>query len=97
MVKKRTPRKSSPKKRVKKAARPVRKSASKPRAKRGGVDFNPIKRDIKAQIAKLEARLGPPETHALAADQDSVVTLGKLQRLDALMTDLCQPSMIIGS
>lgn len=98
MVKKRTPpRKSSPKKRAKKPARPVRKSASKTKAKKGGVDFNPIKRDIRAQIAKLEARLGPPEAHALAADQASVVTLGKLQQLSAMMTDLCQPNMIIGS
>jgi hypothetical protein len=97
VVKKRTPRKSSPKKRVKKAARPVRKSASKARAKKGGVDFNPIKKDIRAQIAKLQAQLGPPEAHALAADQESVITLGKLQQLNALMTDICQPNMIIGS
>ena len=95
MVKKRTPpRKSSPTKRAKK---PARRPATKARASKGAVDFRPIKRDIKAHIAKLQAQLGPPEAHALAADQASVVTLGKLQQLDLLMTDLCQPNMIIGS
>ncbi len=95
MVKKRTPpRKSSPKKRPKK---PARRPATSARSSKGGVDFRPIKRDIKARIASLQAQLGPPEAHALAADQESVVTLGKLQRLDALMTDICQPNMILGS
>jgi hypothetical protein len=95
VVKKRTPpRKSSPKKRAKK---PARRPTTKARASKAGVDFRPIKRDIKAHIAKLEAQLGPAEARALAADQESVVTLGKLQRLDALMTDICQPNMIIGS
>ncbi len=98
MVKKRTPpRKSSPKKRVKKAARPVRKSASKARASKAGVDLNPVKKGLRAHIAKLQAQLGPPEAHALAADQESVRTLAKLQQLDALMTDLCTPTMVIGS
>jgi hypothetical protein len=98
VVKKRTPpRKSSPKKRARKAARPARKPATKAKAKKRGVDFNPIKRDIRAQIARLEAQLGPPEAHALAADQESVITLGKLQQLNALMTEICQPSMVIGS
>jgi len=98
VVKKRTPsRKSSPKKRAKTPARPARKAATKAKAKKGGVDFNPIKKDIRAQIAKLEAQLGPPEAHALAADQASVQTLAKLQQLNQLMTDICQPNMIIGS
>lgn len=98
MVKKRTPaRKSAPKKRARKAARPARKSASKARPSKGVVDFNPIKKDLKAHIAKLEARLGAPEAVALAADQESAATLQKLRQLDQLMTDLCAPTMVIGS
>ena len=98
MVKKRTPtRKSAPKKRAKKAARPVRKSATKAKAPRGGLDFNPVKKSLRAHIAKLEARLGPAEVRALAADQEPVRTLEKLHQLNALMTEICQPSMVIGS
>ena len=98
MVKKRTPpRKSSPKKRAKKAARPVRKSATKAKAPRRGIDLNPVKKSLRAHIAKLEAQLGPAEARAIAADQEPVRTLEKLHRLNALMTEICQPSMVIGS
>ena len=98
MVKKRTPpRKSSTKKPARKAARPARKSASKARSSRGAIDFNPVKRSLRAHIARLEARLGPAEARALAADQESVMTLEKLHQLNNLMTDICQPSMVIGS
>jgi len=95
VVKKRTPpRKSSAKKRP---TKPARKPATKAKAKRRGVDFRPIKRDLKAHIAKLEAQLGPPEARALAVDQESVQTLAKLHQINQLMTDVCQPNMIIGS
>lgn len=98
MVKKRTPaRKSSPKKRAKKPARPARKSTTKARPPRGVIDFNPVKKSLRAHIAKLESRLGPAEARALAADQEPVRTLAKLQQLDQLMTDLCTPTMVIGS
>ena len=98
MVKKRTPpRKSSPKKRAKKAARPVRKSASKARSTKGGVDFNPVNKGIRAQIARLQARLGGVEARAAALDPGPWETLDKLNRLNELMTDLCQPTMVIGS
>ena len=98
MVKKRTPpRKSSPKKPARKAARPARKPASEAMRRKGVVDFNPIKKDLKAHIAKLEAELGSTEARALAADQESVTTLRKLRQLDDMMTDLCAPTMVIGS
>jgi hypothetical protein len=45
----------------------------------------------------LEAQLGPVEARALAADQGPVRTLEKLHQLSALMTDICQPTMVIGS
>jgi hypothetical protein len=98
VAKKRTPaRKSSPKKKARKAARPVRKSATKAKAPRGVVDFRPVKKSLTAHIAKLEAQLGPVEARALAADQGPVRTLEKLHQLSALMTDICQPTMVIGS
>ena len=100
MVKKRTPpRKSSGKKRVTKAARPVRKAA---RAKAkaaapGGVDFNPVKKRLRAHIAELEAKLGGPEARAAAVDKTPFETLDKLKALNERLTDLCQPTMVIGS
>ena len=93
MVKKRTPpRKSSPKKRVKKATRPVRKAAAKPQ---GGVDFRPVKRDLKAHIARLQTQLAAPEARGLTGEEET--TLGKLREIDRLMSEVCQPNMVIGS
>jgi uncharacterized protein (DUF1501 family) len=95
VVKKRTPaRKSfSSKKRVKnaKAARPVRKAA----AARGGVDFNPVKKQLRAHIAKLEKQLGGPEARTAAVDLKGWDTLDQLKTLNQQLTDLCQPTMVI--
>ena len=80
MVKKR--KSSSKSKGKKKAARPRRRSA--PKAPKG-VDFNPVKKQLRAHIEKLEKGLGPyPEA-----------TLTKLKALQQEMTELCFPTMII--
>jgi hypothetical protein len=77
---------SSKSKRKKKAARPRRKSVqSAPK----GIDFNPVKKQLKAHIEKLEKEAGAfPDAKA----QD---TLTKLKTLQNAMTDLCIPTMII--
>jgi hypothetical protein len=77
---------SSKSKGKKKPARPRRRSAPKvPK----GVDFNPVKKQLRAHIEKLEKSLGPyPEAKA----QD---TLTKLKALQQEMTELCFPTMII--
>jgi hypothetical protein len=100
VVKKRTPpRKSSAKKRVKKAARPARKAAgAKAKAAApGGVNFNPVKKQLRAHIAELEAKLGGPEARAAAVDKTPFETLDKLKAVNRQLTDLCQPTMVIGS
>lgn len=96
MVKKRTPsRKSSSPKRVKKALRPPRKAAAK-RAK-PAVDFNPVKKQLRAHIAKLERRLGGPEARAAAMDTKQFETLDQLKALNDQLTTMCFPSMVIQS
>ena len=97
MVKKRkpAPKPSSSKKRVKKA-KPVRKAAS-TRAKARGVDFKPVKRQLRAHIAKLEKQLGGPEARAAAVDLQGWEALDQLKALNDQMTNICQPTMVIGN
>ena len=98
MVKKRTPsRKASSAKRVKKAVRPARKSATKRAKPAGGVNFKPVKAQIRAHIAKLERRLGGPEARAAAADPKEYETLDQLRALNQQLTTMCFPSMVINS
>lgn len=99
MVKKRTPpRKSSPKKRTKKAARPARKTAgTKARPAERGINLNPVKERLRAHIRKLELQLGGAEARVAALDARPWDTLDKLHELDRLMTDVCTPTMVIGS
>jgi hypothetical protein len=99
VVKKRTPpRKSSPKKRTKKTARPARKTAgTKARPAGRGIDFNPVKERLRAHIRKLELQLGGAEARAAALDPAPWDTLDKLHRLNSLMSEVCQPTMVIGS
>ncbi len=98
MVKKRTPpRKASSAKRVKKASRPTRKTATKRAKPAGGVDFRPVKAQIRAHIAKLEKRLGGPEARAAAADPKEYETLDQLKALNQQLTAFCFPSMVINS
>jgi hypothetical protein len=102
VVKKRTPtrkassRKSATKKTARKAARPARKAAaSRAKATAGGVDFNPVKKQLRAHIAKLERQLGGPEARAAAADTAAYDTLDQLKALNPQLTFLCQPTMVI--
>ena len=97
MVKKRTPprKSSSPKKRVKKAARPKRKAPVARAMPTAGVDFNPVKKQLRAHIAKLEKQLGGPEARAAAVDLKGFETLDQLKTLNQQLTDLCFPSMVI--
>jgi hypothetical protein len=98
VAKKRTPpRKSSSAKRVKKASRPARKTATKRATPAGGVDFRPVKAQIRAHIAKLEKRLGGPEARAAAADPKEYETLDQLRALNQQLTTFCFPSMVINS
>lgn len=96
MTKKRAPsrKSSSPKKRVRKAARPKRKAVARTAPTRG-VDFNPVKKQLRAHIAKLEKQLGGPEARATAVDLKGWDTLDSLKALNQQMTDLCQPTMVI--
>jgi hypothetical protein len=96
VAKKRTPpRKSSSAKRVRKPSRPTRKAAkAKPKPK---VDFRPVKKQLRAHIAKLERRLGGPEARAAAADQKEYETLDQLKALNQQLTAFCFPSMVINS
>lgn len=92
MVKKRTPpRKSPPKKRVKKVPRAARASAS------AKIDFNPVKEKLRAHIKKLEQQLGGPQARAAAVDPAAWETFDKLNQINTLMTEVCQPNMVIGS
>ena len=97
MVKKRTsPRKpSSPKKKVKKATRPKRKAPVARAMPAAGVDFNPVKKQLRAHIAKLEKQLGGPEARATAVDLKGFETLDQLKTLNDQLTTLCQPTMVI--
>ena len=100
MAKKRKPsrKSSSPStKRARKAARAPRRATSK-RAEPKGVDFNPVKRQLRAQIEKLEKRLGGPAARATAApaDEEAFKTLDRLKAVNREMTSLCFPSMVIG-
>jgi hypothetical protein len=99
VAKKRTPprKSSSAKKRVKKAARPARKVATTRAMPARGVDFNPVKAQLRAHIAKLERQLGGPEARAGAVDQRPFETLDQLKVLNATLTNICQPTMIIGN
>jgi uncharacterized protein (DUF1501 family) len=98
VVKKRTPTRkaSSKKKPARKAARPARKAAApRARAAAGGVDFNPVKKQLRAHIAKLERQLGGPEARATAVDLKAFDTLDQLKALNQQLSDLCQPTMVI--
>jgi hypothetical protein len=96
VVKKRTPpRKSSSAKRVRKASRPTRKAAT--RQAKPKVDFRPVKKQLRAHIAKLERRLGGPEARAAAADPKEYETLDQLKALNQQLTAFCFPSMVINS
>lgn len=99
MAKKRTPtRKSSTaRKRVTKAARPRRKKATARAMPTRGVNFNPVKRELRAHIAKLEKQLGGAEGRAAAPDQRAYETLDQLKALNAQLTNICQPTMVIGN
>lgn len=99
MAKKRTPSRkssSSSTKRARKAARPARKAASK-RAKPRGVDFNPVKKQLRAQIEKLEKQMGGAAARAAAApaDEGAYRTLDRLKALNRELTDMCFPTMVI--
>lgn len=98
MVKKRkpAPKPSSSKKRVKKA-KPVRKAASTRAKATRGVDFNPVKKQLKAHIARLEKKLGGPEARAAAVDLKEWEALDQLRSLNDQMTNICQPTMVIGN
>jgi hypothetical protein len=60
-----------------------------------GVDFNPVKKQLRAHIAKLEKQLGGPEARATAVDLKGFETLDQLKTLNQQLTDLCFPSMVI--
>ena len=99
MAKKRKPSRkssSSSTKRARKAARAPRRATK--RAKPKGVDFNPVKKQLRAQIEKLEKRLGGPAARAFAApaDEEAFKTLDGLKAVNLEMTRLCFPSMVIG-
>ena len=96
MAKKRTPpRRSSSSKRVKKPSRPTRKAAAKQAKPK--VDFRPVKKQIRAHIARLERRLGGPEARAAAADPKEFETLDQLRALNLQLTAMCSPTMVINS
>ncbi len=98
MVKKRTPpRKASSAKRVKKASRPTRKAATRQSKPKPKVDFRPVKKQIRAHIARLERRLGGTEARAAAADPKEYETLDQLKALNQQLTSFCFPSMVINS
>ena len=89
---------TSSKKRVKKAAtvtRAGRKPAAARRTSSGGVNFNPVKKQLKAHIAKLEKQLGGSQARATAVDQGGWDTLDQLKALNQQLSFLCQPTMVI--
>jgi hypothetical protein len=97
--KKRTPprKSSSTKRRVTRATRPARKKVAARATRAGGVDFNPVKKELRAHIAKLEKQLGGPEARAAAADKSPYETLDELRAINQRLTSLCQPTMVIGN
>jgi hypothetical protein len=99
VVKKRTPtrKRSSAKKTAKKASRPARSAATKRTraAAGGGVDFNPVKKQLRAHIAKLERKLATAEARAAVVDPAASESLKQLKALNEQLTTMCFPSMVI--
>lgn len=92
---------SSTKKRATTASRPARKPARTKAAVRAmrarGVDFNPVKKELRAHIAKLEKQLGGSEARAAAVDKTPYETLDELREINQRLTNICQPTMVIGN
>ena len=88
MAKKR--RASSSSKAKKKAAGTKRRSSAKKTVK--GVDFNPVKRQLAAHIARLEKQYG---AGAVAVDSRQQEIVAKLRGLQRELSDLCAPTMTL--
>jgi uncharacterized protein involved in exopolysaccharide biosynthesis len=98
VAKKRTPtrKKSTARKTAKKPARSTRASATKrTRASAGGVDFNPVKKQLRAHIARLERKLATAEARAAVVDPGAFESLNQLKALNDQLTTMCFPSMVI--
>jgi hypothetical protein len=81
---------SSAAKGKKKTARPKRRASAKKAVK--GVDFNPVKRQLSAHIAKLEKMYG---AGAPGADEKQQATVVRLRALQDELSRLCVPTMIL--
>jgi hypothetical protein len=59
------------------------------------VDFNPVKKQLRAHIAKLERKLATAEARAAVVDPAAFESLNQLKALNDQLTTMCFPSMVI--
>jgi hypothetical protein len=59
------------------------------------VDFNPVKKQLRAHIAKLERKLATAEARAAVVDPAASESLKQLKALNEQLTTMCFPSMVI--
>jgi hypothetical protein len=59
------------------------------------VDFNPVKKQLRAHIAKLERKLATAEARAAGVDPAAFESLNQLKALNDQLTTMCFPSMVI--